>query len=133
MRLEHVDYHVFAHESAQDFSEDVSQWHQLDGQIKLSMEAGTALYISWGQGPLQYSIEVRETTFFHQELLHMVSMDKHPYWARFISHFIHWQFEDAQHQILLLSTGEEKIFLSSQYEDGMFQGDSVRVAQLKPL
>jgi hypothetical protein len=57
MILQRVTYYAFEHEPAGPWATARTACHQLDGEVKLTFSNGRAVFISWGSGPLQYSIE----------------------------------------------------------------------------
>jgi hypothetical protein len=133
MQLRKVTYQVFECETKGSWSADPSGWHQLDGEIVLTFSDGECEYISWGKGPAQYCIQIKKETFFTPGTLQEIAMSDHPYWKELCGKSILREFLDEQHQVLLVACGEKSVFLSSQYDDGVFLGDCVRVAKKSPL
>ena len=133
MILQQVAYHVFEHESAEPWATDRFGWHQMDGQVVLTFKGQSMLFISWGNGPIQYSIEQKDHSFFNDGLLLEMEMSQHPYWQPLINQEIVLSYVDEQHQVLAATHGENNLFISSQYDDGMFGGDCVRVSHANPL
>lgn len=105
----------------------------MDGQVVLDFSDGESVFISWGNDPVQYSIERRSQSFFNVGALTSVDMTNHPYWSGMIGHEIQMAYSDEEHQVLRISDRENFVFLSSQYDDGTFEGDCVRVSKKNPL
>ena len=99
----------------------------------LTSSDGKRKYISWGSEPEQYCIQIKEKTFFSPDALCEVDMSEHPYWKEFEGQTITHEFADEQHQVLVIHNGDNSVFLSSQYDDGTFSGDCVRVSKSNPL
>ena len=114
MRLQNVTYQVFEHEATEYWAIEPSAWHQMDGQVVLEFSDTMPLYISWGNGPLQYSIEQRGKSFFTEGVLKPVTMTHHPYWNRMIGNEFVMNYADKNHQILIINCGNDVVFLSSQ-------------------
>lgn len=133
MILQRVAYHVFEHELPGPWVTVSTAWHQLDGEVALTFSNDNTVFISWGNGPLQYSIEQKDSSFFNAGVLTAVEMTQHPYWLPFIEKDISLDYLKDDHQVLVLSHEEESLLLSSQYDDGTFCGDCVRVSHANPL
>ncbi|WP_172205360.1 hypothetical protein [Niveibacterium sp. COAC-50] len=133
MILLRVTYHVFEHELAGPWPTDRTSWHQLDGEVALTFSNDKTVFVSWGNTPLQYSIEQKGCSFFNAGVLTAVDMTQHPHWRPFIERDVTMNYIKNDHQVLSLTAGEESLFLTSQYDDGTFCGDCVRVSRAKPL
>lgn len=133
MRLQHVTYQLFAHEASGSWSTEPTSWHQMDGQIVLAFAERDQLFVSWGSGPVHYSIEQRSGSFFSPDLLTATVMTTHPYWNEMIGKSIQIGYEDQSHQVLKVSCDQGALYVSSQYDDGTFCGDCVRVSKTSPL
>lgn len=131
MVLATIHYEIFANEAGSFAGE--GGWHQLDGEVRLGFTDAPEIFISWGNGPLQYSVEVRSASFFSAGRLSSRQMSAHPYWQSLIGHELNIAHMDSGHQILRLSAVSGEVFLSSQYDDGTFQGDCIRVSQRTPI
>jgi hypothetical protein len=129
MILSHVTYELFPFEEVYFAANEASGWHHLDGQVRLNMLDGASQFVSWGSGPLQYSIEVRPESFFSVgSVTKHIDVSAHSYWTGLVGKHINFDYVDKDHQVLRLSTDKNELFLSSQYEDGTFLGDCVRVS-----
>lgn len=133
MILQRVSYQVFEHELAGDWGTDQSDWHQLDGQLVLTFTDERALFVSWDSEPVRYCIQKKLLSFFNSDALKEVDMTVHPFWHPFIERELRVSYVDDAHQVLMLNQGEPSLFISSQYDDGSFMGDCVRIAQWSPL
>ena len=133
MILQRVAYQVFEHEAAGPWATDRTDWHQMDGEVVLTFNDGKKVFLSWGAGPQQYSIEQKDHSFFNVGVLVEVEMTEHSYWRPLIEQEIEIRYVDDEHQVLALERNEQSIFISSQYDDGTFYGDCVRVSQASPL
>lgn len=133
MILQRVTYNLFEHELAGPWATDTDAWHQLDGEVALTFSNDKTVFVSWGNGPKQYSIEQKGSSFFSADVLTVLEMTQHPYWQPFIEREVTMNFSSNDHQVLALVSGEESLFLSSQYDDGTFCGDCVRVSRANPL
>lgn len=133
MLLQHVTYQVFAHEVSESWPTEPSSWHQMDGQIVLAFAECEPLFVSWGSGPVQYSIEQRSSSFFSPGLLMDTVMTLHPYWNEMIGKHIQVGYEGDDHQVLKVSCDNSALYVSSQYDDSTFRGDCVRVSKTSPL
>jgi len=118
-------YRLFEHEVDQDWLAE-APWHQIDGEVALVGIDG-AKFISWCSEPLQYSIGQSSSSFFSPDALHTVDMSSHPFWRHLVGGTMSMHFVDSTHQILRLDGKDGSVLLSSQYDDGQFQGDCVRV------
>ncbi len=129
MILTRIIYELFPFEEPYFAADEESGWHQLDGQVRLDMEDGTSQFVSWGNGPLQYSIEVRPSSFFLEDVVtRHFDMSTHSYWTGLVGKRLKVEYIDTGHQVLRLSADESNVFLSSQCDDGTLQGDCVRVS-----
>ena len=131
MVLATVHYEIFPSEVGSFTGE--CGWHQLDGEVRLGFTDAPEMFISWGNEPHQYSVEVRSASFFSAGRLSSLQMSAHPYWQSLIGHELSIARMDTEHQILRLSAVPGEVFLSSQYDDGTFQGDCIRVSQRTPI
>lgn len=131
MLLANVHYEIFSSEAGSFTGE--SDWHQLDGEVRLGFTDAPEIFISWGNEPLQYSVEVRGASFFSAGCLSSLQMSTHSYWESLIGHELSIAHLDKDHQILRVSAVPGEVFLSSQYDDGTFQGDCIRVNQRTPI
>jgi hypothetical protein len=133
MLLKSVTYQVFEHERSGPWPTNRTSWHQIDGQVVLNFFNGQSLFISWGNGIVQYCIEQREQSFFSPDTLVEVPMTDHPYWLQFAGKNIGLTYLDQEQQVLTVTNAKNNLFISSQYDDGTFRGDCVRISQLSPL
>lgn len=133
MLLHRVTYQVFGYESGGPWAIDRAAWHQMDGEVVLTFSTGKRLFVSWGNVPLPYSVEQKENTFFQVGSLTEVDMTQHPYWLPFIEREIELKYFDEDHQVLVVSHQTASLFVSSQYDDGTFCGDCIRVSLANPL
>ncbi|WP_019139445.1 hypothetical protein [Noviherbaspirillum massiliense] len=134
MILSHVTYELLPFEELYFAADEASGWHQLDGQVRLDMADGTSQFVSWGNEPLQYSIEVRSESFFSPGgVTKHIDVSAHSYWTGLVGKHICFDYVDKGHQVLRLSADINELFLSSQYDDGTFQGDCVRVSPVCEL
>jgi hypothetical protein len=131
MRLRHVTYRLFEHEVAVP-EDDERPWHQLDGEIVLVGDDRVE-FVSWCAEPVQYCIGKRQVSFFNAEVLRATDLSCHPFWRRLIGSDISMRFMDAQRQVLQIEGFGFSVFVSSQCEDGKFEGDCVRVSSINPL
>lgn len=133
MILQRVTYHVFEHELAASSVTNIAACHVLDGEIELTFSGGKTMFVSWGNGSLQYCIEQKKDSFFNAAALKTVDVTHHPYWRPLVEREIAMSYIDDAHQVLALASGQDSLFLSSQYHDGTFFGDCVRVSRENPL
>lgn len=133
MILQRIAYHVFEHELTGLWAAERTAWHHLDGEVALTLSDDKRVFISWGNGPLQFSIEQKGSSFFNAGGLSAIEMTQHPYWRPFIGREVSMNYFNDDHQVLVLASGKENLFLSSQYDDGTFCGDCVRVSRANPL
>lgn len=134
MTLARIIYELFPFEELYFAADEASGWHQLDGQVRLEMTDGTSQFVSWGNEPLQYSIEVRSESFFSDgAVTKHFDMSRHSYWTGLVGKSIEFDYVDQGHQVLRLFADKTELFLSSQYDDGTFQGDCVRVSPVCEL
>lgn len=131
MVLATVHYELLPNE-ARSFSGE-GGWHQLDCEVRLSFTDAPEVFVSWGKEPLRYSVEVRTASFFTADRLSSLGMSTHPYWQALVGHELCIAHVDTEHQVLKLSAVHGEVFLSSQYDDGTFQGDCIRVSQRTPI
>jgi hypothetical protein len=132
MILASIYYQVFPGEAEALEADAERDWHQIEGELRLEFTDGPAQFVSWGNGPVQYAVEVREDSFFDEHLLASVEMSDHPYWSNLIGHELSLDYADPDHQVLRVVSAAGEVFLSSQYADGTFQGDSLRIAPRAP-
>jgi|GEM_PF-2400204 len=132
MILASIHYHVFPGEAESLEAEATRNWHHLDGELRLEFTDLPACFVSWGNGPVLYSVEVSNESFFAEDLLGSLEMTDHPYWSELIGHELHLEYAAPDHQVLQLATPGGEVFLSSQHEDGAFQGDSLRISPVAP-
>ena len=133
MILARVFYELFEHELERFQAPAESGWHQLDGQIRFDFLDSPSLFISWVSDPLQYSIGFGSTSHFKPDALaHTIEMTDNAIWAPISNSNIQIAFTGPHHQILKVSSAVAHVFLSAQYDDGMFQGDCIRVSQTEP-
>jgi hypothetical protein len=133
MRLSKVSYHVFEHEVERSWADAPDAWHQLDGQVVLEFEDAGPVFVSWGSEPEQYCIAQLSTSFFVDSALRLVAMSQHAFWNPMMGRIVDLTFVDDRCQVLKVSDGQSALFLSSQYDDGSFFGDAVRVSRSRPL
>ncbi len=132
MILTSVDYRLLQGEEEWFGTNEGSGWHQLDGEIRLEFSDAATMFISWQSKPMTYSIGCSDLSYFSSVMLQTVSMSSHSWWRNLIGHDVQLNFQDSDHQVLCISAGASDVFLSSQYDDGMFQGDCVRVSPVAP-
>lgn len=133
MILTHVTYELFEHEFDQFLAEEANGWHQLDGQVRLDFSDSPSVYISWIGAPVQYCIGLGSQSHFKSDAMrHHIDMTKHPYWSNLIFKDISISFIAPLNQVIRIYSYQHQVFLSSQYDDGMFQGDCVRISQIQP-
>jgi hypothetical protein len=133
MVLADVCYELFPHEAGWLGLDEDAGWHQLDGQVRLDFAHGATQFISWGKGPVQYSVEIRDVPFFSEGALTSLEMSTHPYWRALVGQNLDIAYADEHHQVLKLFNQHSEVFLSSQYPDGAFQGDCIRVSPRAPV
>lgn len=132
MILASIHYHVFPGEAEALDADSAHNWHQIDGELRLEFTDLPARFVSWARGPVLYSVEVSNESFFGRELLGSLEMTDHPYWSELIGHQLNLDYAAPNHQVLKLATPAGEVFLSSQQQDGLFQADSLRVSPRAP-
>jgi len=133
MRLHRVAYGLFEHEAGATWPAEADSWHHLDGEVVLTFSDGATEFISWSSEPVQYSVGRSATTPFLPEVLQSVDMTTHPMWREIVDSDVSLRFMDDERQVLQIASGARSVFISSQYEDGVFLGDCVRVSAKNPL
>jgi hypothetical protein len=133
MRVRKVSYQVFEHELGQRWVDAPDVWHQLDGQVVFEFEDAAPVYVSWGSVPVQHCIAQRSISFFADGALRPVVMSEHTFWKPMIGRTVELTYVAGERQVLNISDGQSALFLSSQYDDGSFFGDAVRVSRTNPL
>lgn len=133
MRLRQVAYGLFEHEAGATWPAELDSWHQLDGELVLTFSDGSIDFISWSSEPVQYSVGRSATTHFRLEALLRVDMTAHPMWRGIVDSDVSLQFIDDERQVLQIASSARAVFISSQYEDGGFLGDCIRVSARNPL
>lgn len=131
MRLQQVTYRVFEHEIG-PLGAGEPLWHQIDGEVVLAGK-GDAEFISWCSEPVQYCVGRRRASFFNPGALRAVDLSRHTIWHRLVGREVSVRFADPEHQVLRIEGAGCTVFLSSQYDDGRFQGDCIRVSSKDPL
>lgn len=132
MILACIHYQLFPGEAEALEANGASTWHQIDGELRFEFTDGPARFVSWGNGPVLYAVEVREESFFDEHLLASLDMSDHPYWSDLIGHDLRFDYADPEHQVLRVTSRAGELFLSSQDADGAFQGDSLRISRQAP-
>jgi hypothetical protein len=132
MILASIHYHLFPGEAEALEAHAERNWHQIEGELRLEFTDAPAQFVSWGTGPVLYAVEVRDESFFDEHMLASVDMSDHPYWSRLVGHELRLDYADPNHQVLKVASPAGELFLSSQYVDGTFQGDSLRVSPRAP-
>lgn len=133
MILTGVEYQVFPHDVSVLSESEAADWHQLDGQVKMSFSDAPPIFISWASTPVQYSIAMEASSFFNSESLVQVAMTGNIFWKTLIGTHVSATHVDGDHQVLCLSNAEKSVFLSSQCDNGSFFGDCVRVSITSPI
>ena len=133
MLLKSVTYQVFEQERSGPWPTDRASWHQIDGQVVLNFLNGQTLFISWAKGIVQYCIQQGEQSYFSPDTLVEVPMTNHAYWLQLVGKNIDLTYRDQEQQVLVISNAENNLFISSQYDDGVFRGDCVRISHINPL
>lgn len=128
-----VDYLLFPYE-VDDFEEREGDYiyHHLDGELRLIFQDQTVLYFSWINRPMTYSIGWSQKPHFNEGALSPYNMSNSAFWKPFVGQPITFEHFDKTHQVVKLFCSYAELFLSSQYEDGMFSGDCVRVSPTNP-
>ncbi len=132
MILASIHYHLFPGEAEALEGHPERNWHQIEGELRLEYTDAPAQFVSWGNGPVTYAVQVSDESFFDEHLLASVEMSEHPYWSGLIGHELRLDYTGPDHQVLKVTTAGGDVFLSSQYADGAFQGDSLRVSPATP-
>ncbi len=132
MQLRTVRYFLFEHELDGSWSSQSSEHHQLDGEVLLTFEDSPPVYVSWGNARATYCIETRPNSFFSDSLQTPYEMTEHHFWSPLIGKKIELKHLDELHQVLMVSSGSETLFMSSQYDGGELMGDCVRVSVVAP-
>jgi hypothetical protein len=132
MILASIHYHLFPGEAEALEADAERTWHQIEGELRLEFTDCPAQFVSWGNGPVLYAVEVRDESFFEEYMLGSVEMTDHPYWSELIGHELQLDYADPDHQVLKVGSRGGEVFLSSQYVDGSFNGDSLRISPLPP-
>lgn len=133
MILASVHYQVFPGEAEALEADARRTWHQIEGELRLEFTDGPAQFISWGNGPVLYAVEIRDDSFFDEYMLGSVEMTDHPYWSELIGYELQLEYADPDHQVLAITSAAGRLFLSSQHVDGSFQGDSLRISPHPPV
>ena len=133
MRLHRIAYGLFEHEADATWPAEADSWHQLDGEVVLTFSDGATEFISWCGDPVQYSVGRNMTTHFRPEILRPFDMSTHPMWRGIVDSDVSLRFMDDEQQVLQIASGGRAVFISSQYEDGDFFGDCIRVSAKIPL
>lgn len=132
MILACIHYQLFPGEAEALEADAAPGWHHIEGELRFEFTDGPAQFVSWGNGPVLYAVEVREDSFFDEYMLASLDMSDHPYWSGLIGQDLRFEYADPEHQVLRVTTPAGDLFLSSQGADGAFQGDSLRISPRAP-
>ena len=132
MILASIHYQLFPGEAEALEADAECTWHHIEGELRFEFTDGPPQFVSWGDGPVLYAVEVREESFFDEYMLASLDMSDHPYWCELIGRDVYFDYADPEHQVLKIVSPAGALFLSSQYVDGRFQGDSLRISPRAP-
>ena len=129
MELSAVHYGLFPHESEMSPEGDAGPWHQLDGEVRLCFKDAPDAFVSWGNGPPQHSVEIRDASFFSAQALRYVEMSVHPFWRELVGAPVSIVHSGSERQVVRLMGVAASTYLSTQSADGTFHSDCIRVGQ----
>jgi len=105
--------------------------HTIRREIRLDLEGGPPLYISWSSDPVQYCIGVGSKSFFDPGNDVLVDASDHPIWRRIMGGPVELRPLDTEHQILELRGPDASVHLSSR-EENHWTADVVTVSARRP-
>ena len=117
-----------------DEHEEDGGYHRLDWELRLRFSDGSMRVFSWVNEPVQHCIGSSDKSFLREPLERLILRDvsQTRFWRGLLGTSITLEYVDSGNQVLRIYGGESEVFLSSQYADGMFTGDCVRISLTQP-
>jgi hypothetical protein len=129
--LRRVLYDLFEREADVLTDPGADAEHTIDREIRLELDDGAPLYVSWCSDAVQYCIGVSSKPFFDPGDNVLVDASDHSIWRRLIGSPIDLLHLDTEHQIFEVRGSDTSVYLSPR-EHGMWTADVVTVSADRP-
>lgn len=128
-KLVKVTYDLFETEAA-GLRELGQAEEEIDREIRLSMENGDELFISWHREPVQYAIGWQKRTWFSDNA-HRIDVSDTKIWKRLMGRPIKLLYLDKDHQVLEIRSQHNSVYCSA-HANGKWMCDMVHISLRKP-
>ncbi len=131
MKIEKVIYELYESDYLCIKGNENSNVHEIDREVRIELEDGMHVYVSWSNEPVQYSVGYKEERWNINVPEITIDVSSWKMWGGLIGQSCKFIYNDKAHQILELKCSEHSIFFSSQ-EDGCWEMDVLHISSSKP-
>jgi len=133
MVLSRVSYELFAHEADLVVSQIHSDAVQLDRQLRLDLEDGACVYVSWAWGPGggDYHVAHELSSFCSEPPEVVLDASASPIWSPLINRDIEVAYHRSDKQVLAVRSETAAVYCCS-FESGRWGMDSLLVCSTLP-
>jgi len=127
-----VRYRLFEFEESAAIAAANDETHHFNGELVLSFEDSTDVFVSWVNAPVQHSIGTQSTSYFISDATltdHDVSGTG--MWSGLVGHDVSLEFVAPDNQILAVASSKDRLLLCS-FERGHWWADVVAVCRESP-
>lgn len=131
MKIEQVFYEIFESDAMKLDRDGTPGFHGLDREVRLHLESGEDVFISWGWDKAMYRIRMGTESFFTPPPPVIRDMSDSDMWKKIVGQEVKITFLDEYHQVLEIRSNTETVYCWSSpfYETG---SDVVIISRAKP-
>jgi hypothetical protein len=127
-----VRYRLLEGEEAAALAAAMNETHDFGGEIVLSLQGTSELFISWVNEPVQHCIGTGTTSHFIPDAaLTEYDVSATSMWSGLVGQDVSMEFLDPYNQMLAISSSKDRLLLCS-FERGSWWADEVTVCREAP-
>ncbi len=131
MKVQKVVYQLFESDYEDIAARKNDDTHIIDREVRLDIDKGNSIYISWTEKPIQFSVGYQGRSWFN-EPEKVIDTSNWSLWKPIIGKECELNYQDKYHQLLELKGEELSVYFSSQ-ENGQWESDVLNISRDKPV
>ncbi len=127
-----VRYRLLEGEEAAELAAAMNETHDFGGELVLSLQGTSEMFISWVNEPVQHCIGTSATSHFIDDAaLTEYDVSATSMWSGLVGQDVSMEFVGSDNQVLAISSSKDRLFLCS-FERGNWWADEVTVCREAP-
>ena len=127
-----VRYRLLEGEEAAELAAAMNETHDFGGELVLSLQGTSEMFISWVNEPVQHTIGTSATSHFIDDAaLTEYDVSATSMWSGLVGQDVSMEFVGPDNQALAISSSKDRLLLCS-FERGNWWADEVTVCREAP-